>query len=188
MQDGNQHQIQTDIHTNLAELQNHLITLKEAVEYIDEAKRTAEVSIKAMELIQKLHDLYIKLIEDVEKLLRKIEEVDFPKRLDSIDIKLTTIVSEVNFIKNLITDAKTEVIKTLNSGFDLTNKNIDTGLNISLKKIQSLDTLITTLVNELKNFHQTQIKNIKFLKVVNIFSLIFLIVIAILIYIKFYTN
>lgn len=90
------------IHKELASLQSELSRLDGAVKHIEDAKRLSkditengqELQAKYKEQLQEVKDLttqYQELVGRAEKLIDKIDKVDFPTRLDKLDASVTGI-------------------------------------------------------------------------------------------------
>lgn len=91
-----------EIHKELASLQSELLRLDGAVKHIEDAKQLAkdvtknghELQDKYRELLLEVKDLtakYQELVGRAEKLIDKIDNVDFPTRLDKLDNAVTAI-------------------------------------------------------------------------------------------------
>lgn len=122
--------MEANLHLELVKLQEELVKLKNAVEYIESAKHTTEVAVNLIKKINQLNDSFTKLSEKNEKLVAKIDKVDFPERLDRMETSLNSLNSNLT---------------NLHIKFDLNERNIKDELRSS----------ITKLLNDLdKNFSQ----------------------------------
>ena len=159
----------------LAELEANLNKLKSAVEYIEHAKGNAEeISDAASKVVASLKDIqkeYITLRSANEKLLGKIDKIDFPTRLDKLDVTMATINQNISNLQSRLEKIFNELDSKLSD-----NKNI-----IISKISESYKELSNTLsrVQSTLNHHS---KEIKFTKIYTIISssiiLIFLVIIV----------
>jgi uncharacterized protein YukE len=90
------------LHKELVELQTELARLGKAVDHIDKAKLLATSLVENGEglqarynsliaEVQELTNTYQGLIGKTEKLIHLVDDIDFPTRLDKLDISVTTV-------------------------------------------------------------------------------------------------
>jgi chromosome segregation ATPase len=112
------------IHNELASLQSELSRLNSAVKHIEDAKQLAknitengqELQAKYKEQLQEVKELttkYQELVGRAERLIDKIDKVDFPIRLDKLDNAVTAINQGVQNtqgkLENIGRDLKDEI-------------------------------------------------------------------------------
>jgi len=83
-------------------LEEELTRLKSAVEYIETAKISIESASKIINTIVALKKEFEALSGKAYTLIDKLDNVDFPTRLDRIDSKLLTVSTEIQQIKSAI--------------------------------------------------------------------------------------
>lgn len=140
----------------LGEFQDELEKLKTATKEIKEAGKVANESA---ELSEKILKSFGEFIEPTSKLIDKIEKVDFPIRLDKLDVAITSINSGMN---NLI-------------------QRLDTVEREIKEKIESKITETHSIINSLI---EKQNSEIKALKLYNLISIILMIILLIIILVK----
>lgn len=137
----------------LGEFQDELEKLKTAA---DEIKDAGKVAKESSELSGKILKTFGEFIEPTSNLIDKIEKVDFPIRLDKLDVAITSINSGMN---NLIqrTDTVEREIKD---------------------KIDSKTAEINNNINSLLEKQKSEIKTLKVFSVISIILMIILLVIV----------
>ncbi len=132
------------LHLELINFQQELSKLKSSVEYIEHAKISTKVARKIIEHIIKLKtdiDIYL---DQIHKLLKILEEIDFPKRLDIITSQLEEINQNIIEIKKDIEyhsrDIKDEIKSSRKVILSELEKKFDNILFLLLK--QKKDTII----------------------------------------------
>ncbi len=83
-------------------LEEEITRLKSAVEYIETAKISIESASKIINTIVALKKEFEALSGKAYSLIDKLDNVDFPTRLDRIDSKLLTVSTEIQGIKSTI--------------------------------------------------------------------------------------
>ena len=132
------------IHKELASLQFELSRLDTAVKHIENAKQLAKsvtengqgLQTKYKEQLQEVQDLinkYLEWVDKTEKLIDKIDRIDFPMRLDKLDNSVTVISQGIQNIQgkleNIGRDLKDEIKATetsLKTPIEKNNKEIRT--------------------------------------------------------------
>lgn len=84
------------LHIQLASLEGELIKLKSSVEYIEAAKVSVESAEKIIEGAKNLQAKVEDHAKLIEELIKKIDKVDFPSRLDKIDTSVATINQNIS--------------------------------------------------------------------------------------------
>jgi uncharacterized protein Yka (UPF0111/DUF47 family) len=153
-----------NIHQELIKLQNELNRLKNAVEHIDEAKEASKNVVKATESFlltsNKIYEDYENLAEKTKQLIKEIDSIDFPKRLDKIDFNITGINTG---------------LQNVFSRFDGVERNLSDKILSVNKSLEELkDSLIKVIDNKTKDLLEklTEIKEyqdntVKYFKKVN---------------------
>ncbi len=141
------------IHKEIASLQQELSRLEKAVDHINDAKELSrQITSKAKTLeekysqqikeVQSLTTQYNQLVHKIEKLLSKIDNVNFPQRLDKLDTTVSSINQGLQNVQakleNLGRDIKDE-FKKLNDVFTL-------GMEENRKTFKSLRIMIVVLL------------------------------------------
>lgn len=159
----------------LAELEANLNKLKSAVEYIEQAKGNAkEITDAALKVVESLKDIqqeYMALTSVNEKLLSKIDKIDFPTRLDKLDVTVATINQNISNLQSRLEKIFTDLDAKLTD-----NKTII---------VSKINDAYKELNNTLSNVHNTlnhHSKDIKFIKLFSITSatLFFIMLVAII--------
>ena len=86
----------------IVKLEGELTKLKSAVEYIETAKISIEAASKIINTIITLKEDFDKLSEKAVSLISKLDNVDFPGRLNNIDSKLLSVSTEIQELKTRI--------------------------------------------------------------------------------------
>ena len=86
----------------IVKLEGELTKLKSAVEYIETAKISIEAASKIINTIITLKEDFDKLSEKAVTLINKLDNVDFPGRLNNIDSKLLSVSTEIQELKTRI--------------------------------------------------------------------------------------
>ena len=90
------------LNEEIIKLGEELTRLKSAVEYIETAKISIESASKIINTIVALKKEFEVLSEKAYSLIDKLDNVDFPTRLDRIDSNLITVSTEIQEIKSRI--------------------------------------------------------------------------------------
>ena len=86
----------------IVNLEGELTKLKSAVEYIETAKISIESASKIINTIITLKEDFDKLSEKAVGLISKLDNADFPGRLNNIDSKLLSETTEIQELKTQI--------------------------------------------------------------------------------------
>jgi hypothetical protein len=86
----------------IVKLEGELTKLKSAVEYIETAKISIEAASKIINTIITLKEDFDKLSEKAVTLISKLDNMDFPGRLNNIDSKLLSVSTEIQELKTRI--------------------------------------------------------------------------------------
>ncbi len=114
-------------------LEEELTRLKSAVEYIETAKISIESASKIINTIVALKKEFEALSGKAYSLIDKLDNVDFPTRLDRIDSKLLTVSTEIQVIKSTIETGD----KALTMEMKALSRNILSGTNDTKNKVLS---------------------------------------------------
>jgi len=117
----------------VATLEEELTRLKSAVEYIETAKISIESASKIINTIVALKKEFEALSGKAYTLIDKLDNVDFPTRLDRIDSKLLTVSTEIQQIKSAIETGD----KALTMEMKALSRNILSGANDTKNKVLS---------------------------------------------------
>lgn len=134
--------MQEQIHKELAVLQNELSQLDSAVKHIQNAERLAQSIVNTstelqakyndqLREVQELTAQYQELVEKSERIIQKIDQVDFPNRLDKLDSSVAGINQGLQNtqlkLENLSHDIVND-LKDINKSLDVAVKGINEGL------------------------------------------------------------
>ncbi len=142
------------LNEEIIKLGEELTRLKSAVEYIETAKISIESASKIINTIVALKREFEALSGKAYSLIDKLDNVDFPTRLDRIDSNLITVSTEIQEIKSRIETgdkALTLEMKALSrnilSGATDNNNNILSRIDEQSKQIKTihLGTVITII-------------------------------------------
>lgn len=142
------------LNEEIIKLGEELTKLKSAVEYIETAKISIESASKIINTIVALKREFEALSGKAYSLIDKLDNVDFPTRLDRIDSNLITVSTEIQEIKSRIETgdkALTLEMKALSrnilSGATDNNNNILSRIDEQSKQIKTihLGTVITII-------------------------------------------
>ena len=137
-----------NLHTQLASLEEELSKLKNAVEYIEAAKVSVEA---AQELITGAKNLQVNVERHaklIEELIKKIDKVDFPSRLDKIDTVIATINQNISNLQSRIdsveSNVRGDVKQKTRSIIDQIDKELEKNksLNERIIKKQNLNSIL----------------------------------------------
>lgn len=171
------------IHKELALLQSELSRLGRAVKHIEDAKQLAEeitknefeLQDKYKEQLQEVKSLtakYQELVSRSEKLIDKIDKVDFPERLNKLDAAITTINLGLQNtqakLENIGRDLKYEIKEA--------QKALSDNLDKTQKKYNDKFTSLRNDITEFKAVVTNQLSiNKKELKLLKIFAIVIII-------------
>jgi len=154
------------LNEEIIKLGEELTRLKSAVEYIETAKISIESASKIINTIVALKKEFEVLSEKAYSLIDKLDNVDFPTRLDRIDSNLITVSTEIQEIKSRIETgdkALTLEIKALSR--NILSEATDNNYNI-LSRIDE------------------QSKQIKTIHLGTVITIIFIVTLGVLFYLK----
>lgn len=150
----------------LAELEQELHKFKSSVEYINSAKDSLNTAIQSvtqaenyhlekLEKIEKAYEGHNKIVADVSLLSEKINTVDFPARLTSIDEGLADVINGIEHsTKTTLDELKKAAEVITKANFDGRFNNLNTIINNTATKTEATSTL-------LKNQNEIQTRDIK---------------------------
>lgn len=173
--------MEEQLHQALAELEQNLSNLKGYVEYIEQAKEnSAKITSAAIEVVNSLKNSNEGLDElkiNVGNLIEKIAKVDFPQRLDKLDVTVSTINQNISNLQSRLEKISNDLDLKLTD-----NKNtIISSVNDSSKELRNtLSTIQVTL-----NHHSKDIKFIKSFSIIS--SSLFFIFLAAIVFKLFFT-
>lgn len=128
----------------LGEFQDELNKLNTATEEIKEAGKIAKGS---SELSGKILKTFSEFIEPTSNLIDKIEKVDFPLRLDKLDVAITSINSGMNNLIQRIDSVEREIKDKIESKINDTNNifySVIEKQNSQIKKLTLLN--VTSMI------------------------------------------
>lgn len=124
-----------EINDALADFEEELSKLKSASGLIEEAKNSAKTTISES---KKLNESAKKLLGAVDELMKKIDRVDFPTRLDKLDNSVTVINTSIQNIFGRFETVEKNLKDELNSKIY--------GLQEKLEKSQKLNLVFLILI------------------------------------------
>jgi hypothetical protein len=137
------------LQVEIANLDQELIKLKSAVEYIETAKISIESASKIINTITRLKEEFEKLSEKAYLVIDKFEKMEIPSRLDKIDSKIDSktvfINSEIQTLqtrnetsnKGMLAEMKT-MSRNMSSELNDNKLNIITRLESQSKSIKQI--------------------------------------------------
>ena len=150
----------------IVKLEGELTKLKSAVEYIETAKISIEAASKIINTIITLKEDFDKLSEKAVSLISKIDNIDFPGRLNNIDSKLLSVSTEIQ---------------------ELTTR-IETGDSALIREMKSLSRNILSEVEDNKNMILNQLgkqsKDIKIVHLSIVVGFVLFVTLGVLFYLK----
>ena len=154
------------LNEEIIKLGEELTRLKSAVEYIETAKISIESASKIINTIVALKEEFEALSEKAYSLIDKLDDVDFPTRLDRIDSNLITVSTEIKEIKS----------------------RIETGNKALTLEIKALSRNILSEANDNNNNILSRIdeqsKQIKTIHLGTVMTIIFIVTLGVLFYLK----
>lgn len=164
------------LNQQLAELEVNLNILKSSVEYIAQAKGNAkQISAAASNVVESLKDIqkeYNLLRSINDKLLEKIDKIDFPSRLDKLDVTVATINQNISNLQSRLEKIFNELDSKLSE-----NK------NIIVSKIGETYKDLNNTLSAVQSTLTHHSKGIKFIKTFSVISSsIIFIFLAVIIY------
>lgn len=164
------------INAELEILQKELVQFKSTVDYLNNAKATVNVALqsvnqsqehfdKKVEELKSSYSAFIRLTDSVSEVVAKIETINFPERLDSIEKSVKETISHLNetrkdtieelqIASQIITEADFEGrFKKLQSSIDLS---VDSNRHLALSiekeqlgaKIEEFERLVSKRIHE----------------------------------------
>ena len=147
-------------------LNEELTRLKSAVGYIETAKISIESASKIINTIVSLKKEFEVLSGKAYTLIDKLDKVDFPTRLDTIDSKLLTVNTEIQELKSWI----------------------ETGNKAQTLEMKALSRNILSEVTDNKNKILSQIdkqsREIKSIRLGTVITIVFIVTLGVLFYLK----
>jgi paraquat-inducible protein B len=140
------------LHVALATLEKELSKLKKSVDYIESAKTSVEAAKKIITQSKELSLQVANHSANIEKLIKKIDKVDFPSRLDKIDIVIVTINQNITNLQTRLESAekslKDEVNHSAKDVLAEIKKQSDKQLEIStqISKVQKANTIMVSVI------------------------------------------
>jgi hypothetical protein len=83
--------MEDQLQVEVVKLEEELGKLKSAVEYIESAKLSIESASKIINTIMKMKEEFDKLSNKAVLLIQKMDQIDFPHRLDKIDSHISSV-------------------------------------------------------------------------------------------------
>ena len=154
------------LNEEIIKLGEELTKLKSAVEYIETAKISIESASKIINTIVELKKEFETLSGKAYSLIDKLDNVDFPARLDRIDSNLITVSTEIQEIKSRIETGD----KALTLEMKALSRNI-------LSKATDNNNNILSRIDE-------QSKQIKTIHLGTLITIIFIVTLGVLFYFK----
>jgi len=154
------------LNEEIIKLGEELTRLKSAVEYIETAKISIESASKIINTIVALKKEFEVLSEKAYSLIDKLDNVDFPTRLDRIDSNLITVSTEIQEIKSRIETG-------------------DKALTLELKALsRNILSEATNNNNNILSRIDEQSKQIKTIHLGTVITIIFIVTLGVLFYLK----
>ncbi len=145
------------INIELDNLQQELVQFKSTIDYLSNAKQHVENAVESVSQVEssfsaKVEELkntytsFIELNKYIEKLLQKIDGIDFPERLTTIEHIVTETISEINEIKvatiEQVQEASKVIIKADFEGrFKELQASVDSSINSNSQLANSVEKL-----------------------------------------------
>ncbi len=131
----------------IVKLEGELTKLKSAVEYIETAKISIEAASKIINTIITLKEDFDKLSEKAVSLISKLDNADFPGRLNNIDSKLLSVSTEIQELKTRIEKGDRALILEMKSLSRNIQSEVEDNKNMILNQLgkQSKDIKIVHL-------------------------------------------
>jgi len=154
------------LNEEIIKLGEELTRLKSAVEYIETAKISIESASKIINTIVALKKEFEVLSGKAYSLIDKLDNVDFPTRLDRIDSNLITVSTEIQEIKSRIETG-------------------DKALTLELKALsRNILSEATNNNNNILSRIDEQSKQIKTIHLGTVITIIFIVTLGVLFYLK----
>ena len=154
------------LNEEIIKLGEELTRLKSAVEYIETAKISIESASKIINTIVALKKEFEALSGKAYSLIDKLDKLDFPTRLDRIDSKLITVSTEIQEIKSRIETG-------------------DKALTLEMKALsRNILSEATDNNNKILSRIDEQSKQIKTIHLGTVITIIFIVTLGVLFYLK----
>ena len=134
------------MHSNLVELEEELIKLKKAVEYIEGAKTIVTSAEKSVKLIETLLKEYTSMKETAKTLILKIDKIDFPSRLDKMDFTISSINQNISNTQARIESVERNIKDEVRSRSNDLNKIIEYSFKNMGELFKNQNKKITVLI------------------------------------------
>ncbi len=144
-------------------LEQQLKDFKSSVDYLKAAKVSVDIAVNTIKEaenyhlekiveIQTVYDGFERILSDVKVLSEKVSSVDFPKRLNTIELRLDEVIKEIEQgLKVSLEEVKLASKAITKVDFDTKFKNLETIINGAKTNIDSSKVKIET---GLANVHQ----------------------------------
>jgi len=138
------------INSELTELQKELSKFKETIDYLNGAKAAVKDAVikvnhseahfnKKVEELRDTYNSFIKLTQSVSDVITKIDTINFPDRLDSIEKTVKETIVHLNDTKKATIDELKKASEVItNADFDGQFKNLQTSIRESVKSNENL--------------------------------------------------
>ncbi|MBK6701476.1 MAG: hypothetical protein IPG55_16645 [Saprospiraceae bacterium] len=163
------------INSELELLQKQLEQFKSTVEYLNVAESHVKLAVqtvnhaeahfnKKVEELKNTYDSFIKLTESVNKVISKIETINFPERLDKIEKTVTETIAYLNETRKATLDElqkASEII--IKADFDGRFKKLQNSIETSVNSNEALANNIEKqkLPEKIDDFEKSVTKNLK---------------------------
>jgi len=138
------------INAELTELQKELARFKESVDYLNDAKAVVKDAVvkvnhsethfnKKVDELKNTYNAFIKLTESVSGVISKIDTINFPERLDSIEKTVRETISYLNETRKATLDELQKASEIITKAdFDGRFKNLQLSINASVISNENL--------------------------------------------------
>lgn len=139
--------VQASAELTINEAKNAVLNFKETAEkIISESRRATDKTISET---KELQDITSELVKSVNELVRKLDRVDFPTRLDKLDTSISNTQAAIQNIfqrfDSIERNIKEDIRAYLNTKFSESNKLVTDHFT---KEIKLLDTNISKMLGE----------------------------------------
>ncbi len=119
------------LHIKLVEFEEELSKLKKAVDFIDAAKTTTEAAGTVVKNFIDLKSEFENLSDRIKKLVNEVDKVDFPSRLDKVDVTISAINSNISNLQARIESLERNIkdaLDNIQARMEYLERNIKDGL------------------------------------------------------------
>jgi hypothetical protein len=148
--------MEDQLQVEVVKLEEELGKLKSAVEYIESAKLSIEAASKIISTIMKMKEEFEKLSNKAFLLIQKMDQIDFPQRLDKIDSHIASVnqsftdsLARIESNEKIIKDELKVTSKTVINEINDSSRNMFaefSNLTKSVKGIQLVLIIVFTLL------------------------------------------